>query len=127
MCVNIYTMKMYWYKEILDYSDVLDRFCRFLVLVYVPYWFKVPLSSDAAVVDLNMYQLLLKYSAIDTEISNALLTAQSRHLWYLCPDSIILWSLFGTSLDEDEKSRIAAVLLTKPKPASYAAKKMPPR
>ena len=130
MCVNIYTMKMYWYKdqEILDYSEEfkakLDRFCRFLVLVYVPYWFKVPLSSDAAVVDLNMYHLLLKYSAIDSEISNVVLTAQSRHLWYLCPDSIILWSLFGTSLDEDEKSRIAAVLLSKPKPASYEAKKV---
>ena len=106
------------------FKDKLDRFCRFLVLVFVPYWFKVSLSSDAAVVDLNMYHLLLKFSSIDRDISQAVLTTQSRHLWYLCPDSIILWCLFGSALTKDEKSRIAAVLLTKPKPDNFEAKKV---
>ena len=63
------------------------------------------MSSDAAVTDLAMYHLLLKYSAIDSDISHEVLTAQSRHQWYLSPDSIILWSLFGTMLSEDEKSQ----------------------
>ena len=130
MCVCIYTLKMYWYKDqrVLHYTAEfkarLDRFCRFLVLIYIPYWFKVPLSADAAVTDLAMYHLLLKYSAIDPEISTEALTAQARHLWYLSPDSIILWSMFGTSLTEDEKSGIAAALLSKQKPENFEAKKV---
>ena len=130
MCVCIYTLKMYWYKDqrVLHYTSEfkakLDRFCRFLVLIYIPYWFKVPLSADAAVTDLAMYHLLLKYSAIDFEVSHGALTAQGRHLWYLSPDSIILWSLFGSSLSEDEKSGIATVLLSKTKPENFEAKKV---
>ena len=119
---------LYKVQEVLEYTEEfkakLERFCNFVVLVYIPYWFKVPLSSEAAVTDLNMYHLLLKYTVIDSEISNAVLTAQSRHLWYLCPDSIILWSLFGTGLTDDEKSHIASVLLTKQKPDSFEAKKV---
>ena len=61
-----------------------------------------------------MYKLLLKYSEFDSDISAAALTSQSRHLFYLCPDILILRSLFGTSLNFDQKSNLAAVLLTNP-------------
>ena len=42
----------------------------------------------------------------------------------MAPDSIILWSLFGDRLSNDEKSRIAARLLTIPQPEKYQAKKV---
>ena len=92
--------------------------------MYIPYWFKVTLSSDAAVNDLDLYKQLLQYNDIDPEVSLVVLKAQSRHYWYLAPDSIILWSMFGDELTDDEKGRMAAVLLTKPQPESYAPKKV---
>ena len=102
MCVCIYTLKMFKLQDqtILDYSSSykaeLTRFVKFLVLIYIPYWFKVPLSSDAAVYDLSLYKQLLKYSEIDAEISMAVLQVQSRHLWYLSSECVILWCMFGS-------------------------------
>ena len=130
MCVCIYSLKMFWYQdeEVLHYSDEykarLNRFVKFLLLIYIPYWFKTPLSSDAAVHDLNLYKLLMQYHDIDSEISLTVLRVQARHYWYLSPESIILWSMFGTELSEDEKGQIAAVLLTKPRPANFEPKKV---
>ena len=121
---------MFQYKnqDILDYTEDfknnLERFSKFIVLIYIPYWFKVSLSADAAVIDLDLYHKLLQYSAIDQEICTVVLQVLHRHLWYLCPDSVILWSLFGTSLCDDEKSRIASVLLTKPHPKNFEPKKV---
>ena len=102
MCVCIYALKMFWFQHqpILNYSPEyksnLLRFVKFLLLVYIPYWFKVTLSADAAVHDLKLYKQLLQYNDIDSETSQASLRALSRHYWYLAPESIILWSLFGT-------------------------------
>ena len=90
----------------------------------MPYWFKTPLSSDAAVHDLAQYKSLLQYSDIDSKISMAVLKVQSRHLWYLLHDSIILWSMFVSVLTDDEKSRLACVLLSKLCSESFPAKKV---
>ena len=112
MCVLIYRLKMFWFQdqEVLaytqDFKDNLSRFVKFALLVYIPYWFKVTLSSDAAVNDLDLYKQLLQYNDIDPDVSLVVLKAQSRHYWYLVPDSIILWSMFGDELTDDEKGRI---------------------
>ena len=130
MCVCIYCLKMFWFQNqsILGYSaefkDSLQRFVKFLLLIYVPYWFKVTLSSDAAVHDLNLYKHLLQYNNIDSESSQAALRAQSRHYWYLAPESVILWCLFGDELEQDQKGRLAATLLTKPRPDTWTPKKV---
>ena len=130
MCVCIYCLKMFWFQHqnILNYSPEfksnLLRFVKFLLLIYIPYWFKVTLSADAAVHDLNLYKQLLQYNDIDSDTSQAALCALSRHYWYLAPESIILWSLFGSELDQDQKGRMAATLLSKPKPDTWAPKKV---
>jgi hypothetical protein len=130
MCTCIYCLKMFWFKEqdILEYSEEfkakLTRFVKWLLLIYIPYWFQVPLSSDAAVYDMQLYHSLQHYESIDAEISNTALTVQSRHLWYLAPEAVILFCLFGTELSEDERSRIAAKLLTKPRPPKWDLEKV---
>ena len=130
MCVCIYCLKMFWFQHqnILNYSPEfksnLLRFVKFLLLIYIPYWFKVTLSADAAVHDLTLYKQLLQYNDIDSDTSQAALRALSRHYWYLAPESIILWSMFGDELDQDQKGRMAATLLSKPKPDTWVPKKV---
>ena len=103
-------------QSILEYTDnykqQLTRFVKFRFLIYVPYLFKTPLSSEAAVHNLALYKSLLQYSDIDSEISMAVLKVQSRHLWFLSPESIILWSMFRSVLADDENNRLACVLLS---------------
>ena len=128
MCVCIYALKMVWFQHLAilnyspEYKSNLLRFVKFLLLIYIPYWLKVTLRADAAVHDLILYKQLLQYNDIDRETSQASLRALSRHYLYLVPESIILWSLFGTELDQDQKGRIAASLLTKPKPDTWKPK-----
>ena len=130
MCVCVYCLKMFWFQDqpILGYSAdfkaSLLRFVKFLLLIYIPYWFKVTLSSDAAVHDLNLYKQLLQYNNIDSDSSQAVLRAQSRHYWYLAPESVLLWCLFADELDQDQKGRLAAMLLTKPRPDTWNPKKV---
>ena len=125
MCTCIYCMKMFYFQDqrVLEYSENfkanLQRFVKWLLLVYIPYWFKVPLSSDAAYYDLELYRSLQLYKDTDAEISCVALTVQSRHLWYLAPECFILFCLFGTKLSEDEKSGIAANLLTHTVPQTW--------
>ena len=64
------------------------------------------IGSDAAVNELQQTDKLLAEEALAT---------LSRHLWYLSP-STVLFSLASKKLEDDDKSSIAARLLSQPKP-----------
>ena len=75
--------------------------------------------ADAVVTFPQLFHQLVKHSAIYCSH----FWAQSQHLSYLCPYSIILWLKFGTSLNYDKKSCLAAVFLTEPQSESFASQK----
>ena len=58
-----------------------------------------------------MFKTLKVYSETDREVAESVLAVLSRHTWYLQEETIPL-ALFSKKLSTDEKSRLAARLLT---------------
>ena len=65
--------------------------------------------------NLTLYKKLKKFSKVDKELADEALATLSRHLWFLAPTTV-LFSLASEKLDDDDKSGIAARLLSLPKP-----------
>ena len=76
------------------------RVSLFVTTTYVKYWFTCPSAGEAPRNDLQFLKALHSYP--DKEVSNAALTAFSRHLWYLS-ETLIGLSLFCDSVTVDEK------------------------
>ena len=77
---------------------------------------KIQLSIlDAAVNDLGLYTKLKEFQQVDKLLAEEALATLSRHLWYLSPTTV-LFSLASEKLDDDDKSSIAARLLSLQKP-----------
>ena len=84
-------------------------------MFYIPYFLTANIGSVAAVNDLSLYKKLKKFSQVDKLLAEEALATLSHHLWYLSP-STVLFSLASKKLEDDDKSSIAARLLSQPKP-----------
>ena len=73
------------------------------------------MGSDASFNDLKLFKLISRFRIIDGELSDTALNVLRRHLWFLTQE-VVVFSLFSNKLSIDEKSRIAAQLLTFPVP-----------
>ena len=71
----------------------MKRFATFGVVVYVRAWFEAPDAAAAPANDLALLKTLASYD--DKYISEAALTAFSRHLWYLS-ESLVALSFFDS-------------------------------
>ena len=98
-----------------DKLELLRRFCEYAVMFYIPYFLTANFGADAAVNDLSLYKKLKKFSQVDKLLAEEALATLSRHLWYLSP-STVLFSLASKKLEDNDKSSIAARLLSQPKP-----------
>ena len=78
-------------------------------MLYVSAWLAAPLAADAAVNDLQLYQRLLKYRAVDEEVANASLAVIRRHLWYLRPQTVV-FALFSDKVEDAVKQEMAEKL-----------------
>ena len=58
-----------------------------------------------------MFHTLHKFGEVDVELSQAALTVLGRHTWYLQEQTVPM-ALFSDKLTVDEKSRLAARILT---------------
>jgi hypothetical protein len=58
----------------------MQRFAAFSTIIYVRAWFQAPLAVAAPSNDLSLLKQLVRYE--DPGISNAAVTAFSRHQWY---------------------------------------------
>ena len=119
MANGLYSNVMFAFQDVLEYdADTvagLRRFVVFNVLFYVPHFLSAGVGADAPFNDLQFYKKLCKFRAIDAELADTALNVLRRHLWYLT-EEIVIFSLFSNRLTDDEKSRIAAKLLTFPVP-----------
>lgn len=105
----IYCLKMYIFRKQMGYSkdicDNLNDFCLFVGLIYSRYWIQCPLTCDAPLNDLNMYNDLHRYAQINKKISDSASAKLSRHLWYLSEELVPL-SLFSDKVPIREKKKI---------------------
>ena len=126
MANGLYSNVMYAFQDVLGYeSDTiasLRRFVLFNVLLYVPHFLSAGVGADAPTNDLNLYKKLSQFRAIDSELADTALNVMRRHFWYLT-EEVVIFSLFSNKVTEDEKSRIAARLLTIADPVDFPAEK----
>lgn len=89
----------------------LRRFVTFVCLIYARWWITCPSAVDAPWHDLCLYNDLLKYSQVDSDISCSGVRALNRHLWYLSSEMIPL-ALFSDIVPKPELQYLAEKLLT---------------
>ena len=95
--------------------------------IYVRYFLSSRLSTAAPRLDLSFWYELEMYSKIlpntyKEKIVDEALSSLKRHLWYLCPEQVVL-ALFDRELSEFEKQRMAETLISIPRPAQLQAGK----
>ena len=84
-----------------------QRFNRFVVLVYIKSWFTSKQATDAAVNDI---QLITRLNSFDDEkIKCTGLNAIKRHSWYLSPELANL-ALFSNLVSDTDKKQLATNL-----------------
>ena len=112
---GIYINKALAFSDQLDFDrkfvKALIRVATFITTIYVPYFISASIGCDAPVNDLQMFKNLKLYSETDREVAESVLAVLCRHTWYLQEETIPL-ALFSKKLSTDEKSRLAARLLT---------------
>lgn len=117
-----------YYTKLLMFSTQLEltlslvtklrRVVQFIALLYVPAWLAAPVTADAPVNDLTLYQRLLRYKAVDKEIAGAALKALRRHLWYLRPQTV-MFALCSDKVGARVKEEMALKLKTLAVPESF--------
>ena len=121
MANSLYSNVMYAFQDSLQYDETLltplRRFVVFNTLIYAPHFLSASFGADAPMNDLKLFKLLCAYKSVDRELADKVLEKFQLHLWYLTEEAVVL-SLFSFKLEADEKSRIAARLLTFPVPSS---------
>ena len=110
MAFGIYANKSYAFSTQLELEkeviEKLERFCIFMCTMYIN--------------DLKFHQDLFNFSFTDPELATAASKVLGRHGWYLM-EQTVSFALWSDKLDNDEKSRLAAKLLTfqQTKPTKY--------
>ena len=113
--VGIYINKALAFSAQLDFDrkfvKALTRVATFITTIYVPYFISASIGCDAPVNDLQLFKNLKLYSESDPEVAESVMAVLCRHTWYLQEETIPL-ALFSKKLTIDDKSRLAARLLT---------------
>ena len=112
---GIYINKAVAFSEQLDLDkevvEPLIRVATFIATLYVPYFISASTGCDAAVNDLEMFKKLNIFSNTESDLAESALAVLCRHTWYL-QEETVPFALFSKKLTIDEKSRLAAKLLT---------------
>ena len=90
-------------------SQNITRLVGFVIQLYGRYFLSAPLSTAAPRHDLTLWYDLKTYQHYDQEIAEAALGSVRRHLWYLCPELVVL-ALFDDHTTVDEKQQMAVTL-----------------
>ena len=83
----------------------LQRFNRFVILVYIQSWYSCSLAVDAAFNDIALIHRLQEYD--DVELSRVGLRMMVRHSWYLSPELASL-ALFSNHVHDEVKVQLVA-------------------
>ena len=95
-------------------TEKVRRQVTFLLLIYIKYWFRTPLSTAAPRIDLQLNHDVVKYRDFEPFIAFEVLAKIRLHLWYLTPKLVVL-ALCDKGLEEKERKEIALTIFTKVK------------
>lgn len=113
MAKAIYSLKILLLRESfqLNLHELKNIYsiCKFLVFVYVEFWFEAPSAIKAPNNDLRMLKQLIEYKAIDVDISKVTVKKFSSHLWYLSPELCTL-SFFDKNVPLSIKNNMVSAL-----------------
>ena len=96
----------------------LEQIANFIILLYARYFLSSRLSTAAPRLDLSFWYDLQRYKQLQPRIAHEVKASVKRHLWYLCPELVVL-GLFDDELSDFEKEQMASQLLQTPRPAVY--------
>jgi hypothetical protein len=123
---SIYLLKIFLLSNVFPLTqqehDRITRLVGYVVRLYGRYFLSASLSVAAPRHDLTLWYDLRLYHRHDRDIAQAALTSVRRHLWYLCPELVVL-ALFDDFTTYDEKQMIAVTLFHTPRPNAFATGK----
>jgi hypothetical protein len=91
---------------------------EFVALIYGRYFLQSALSSAAPRVDIGFLGNVLSYRPINNVISTSAKESFLNHLWYLCPELVVL-AFFDTDVPNQEKSAMARTLVANQVPVRF--------
>lgn len=100
----------------LDKSDwnKIMRFNKFIIQVYLKYWYECPNAMMAPFNDLQLLKDIIDYEKVDSKISEVAFKKMSNHLWYLS-EPLVALAFFDERVSiQDKKYMVKA--LQKPAP-----------
>ena len=89
--------------------EKLLKFVKFVVYIYLRYWFAATLTSQAPRNDLAFFKSAVHYKTVDEVISKSAVHALRLHTWYLTEDLVGL-SLFDNKVSVSDRTRMAALM-----------------
>ena len=86
-----------------------ERFLRFVMYVYLPWWLTAPVASGESANDPELINKPLTCREVDYAMAKKVMDKLKNHLWYLVEEMAPL-SLFSPIVSEDMKDRIVKML-----------------
>lgn len=93
MAKAIYALKIFLFrKQFLKANEItkLRKFCIFVLLYYIKFWFRAPKAASAPRNDLDFIKNLSKDYLVRTDMCKLALDKFKNHLWYLGEELICL-------------------------------------
>ena len=102
-CLKITMLKDHVPKGVVNKTQIqkIERFTKFVAVIYCPWWFQCMLGTSAPRSDLEFVKQLDKYRSIDRSIAESAIKAFQRHTWYLTAEMCPL-ALWDDSVSSDE-------------------------
>ena len=120
---SIYLLKIFLLSNVFPLTRTeRKRITRLVGYIVHLYFLSASLSVAAPRHDLTFWYDLIAYHHYDREIAQASLASVRRHLWYLCPELVVL-ALFDDFTTYDEKQMIAVSLVHTSRPDAFATGK----
>ena len=91
-------------------QEKIERFVKFVVFCYIPWWLTAQVSSSAPKNDLLFLNSLFDYKTIDSVIANEALRRFGNHMWYLTEELVPL-CFFSNNVKDSTKLAMAKKLL----------------
>jgi hypothetical protein len=95
----------------------LHRINKIMIHIIIRYWFESAMTADAAINQLEQYQVLLAYRKVDRELADVCIAKVQKHLYlylYYTAEEIIVLGLVSKKVSAAEKADMAKKLLEQP-------------